>query len=211
MRKFLATLALVAALVCPLPVHAEEAPAPDQPAVTAPAEAPAPAEKHAEDKAPIVTGEELKDAGAKALEGVKEILKAPKTGDWKQDYLYPVITLLVGILLALASAAGLRHGMPYLKAKAAKAGIELDEAKERQISEIFKDAVILAEATGLQNLKGGGQTSGEQKAIEAKATIKKRVAVLGIDLLEDFITGKLGDTHAVLAADPKSTVNAKKS
>ena len=41
MRKILMTLALVAAFACPVPVHAEEAPAPDKPAVTAPAEAPA--------------------------------------------------------------------------------------------------------------------------------------------------------------------------
>ncbi|KKN96881.1 hypothetical protein LCGC14_0165250 [marine sediment metagenome] len=210
MRKILMTLALVAAFACPVPLYAQEAPAPDQPAVTAPAEASAPVEKSAEEKAPVVTKDELKDAGSKAAEGIKEILKAPKTGDWKQDYLYPGLTLLIGILLALAGAAGVRHGMPYLRAKAKKAGIELDAAKETAIRDIIDDAIVLSEATALGRLAKDpdNKTASAKKAKDALETIKSRTAVLGIELVEEAIMNRLNSRHLVLSADPKSPVNS---
>lgn len=211
MRKILMTLALVVAFACPVPVHAQEAPAADKPAVTAPAEVPAeaPAEAPKEEKAPIVTGDEAKKAGGDLVEGVKEILKAPKTGDWKKDYLYPLIALLVTVLLALAATAGLRHGMPYLRAKAKKAGIELDAEKEKMIISVIDDAIVLSEATALKRLRKDpeNKTASEKKAKDAVSHAKSTLAILGIGLAEDAITNRLNSRHLVLSADPKSPIN----
>ncbi len=213
MRKLLMTLALGAALLCPLPAQAEEAPAPDKPAVTAPADVPAEAPKTEKEKTPLVTGDEAKKAGGELVEGVKEILKAPKTGDWKQDYLYPLIALLVTVLLALAATAGVRHGMPYLRAKAKKAGIELDAAREATIRGVIDDAIVLSEATALARLAKDpeAKTASEKKAKDAKNHIKSELAIFGIGLAEEAITNRINSRHLVLSADPTSPVSSSGS
>lgn len=209
MRKLLMTLVLGLALACPEIVYAQEAPAPDKPVAAAAAE-PAGTVAAAE-KPPVVSSEDLKEAGKKLLEGGKGILSNPnKIGDWKQDYLYPFLTLLITVLLALGGGIGAKFGIPYLRDKAKKAGIELNAEREKQITDIVDDAIVLAEAMAIKRIlkDPANKTVSAKKAKDAMENIKKRSVVFGIDLAEDFILNKINSRHLVLAADPKSPIKS---
>lgn len=207
MRKLLMTVALIAAFAVPIyPVHAEDAPAAEQPAVTAPAEA-APAEAKP-DKPKVVTDEDLDAAKTKAIEGVKDIITSEKTGDWKKDYLYPGILLIIAIVLGWGGQAALRFGIPYLKAKSAKAGIELDQAKEDRLSNIIDNGIILMELEAAKRVTDGGEAiGGPSKAKRVVESIKKDAIVLGVDTAQEFLLSKITGRHAVLKADPNAPVS----